>query len=71
METRPVFHDTEGDINEPIVDFSSQALMISDGSFIPFVTRPISGVTLSLAVIVLTISVFSLSSRRGKHVGVD
>ena len=35
-----------------------QALLISDGSFLPFLTRPISGVTLSLAVIVLVISFF-------------
>ena len=40
-----------------------QALLISDGSFIPFLTRPISGVTLSLAAIVL---VFSGFSRRRK-----
>jgi putative tricarboxylic transport membrane protein len=43
-----------------------QALLISDGSFIPFLTRPISGVTLGIAVIVLIISFFSLSSRRRK-----
>ena len=43
-----------------------QALLISDGSFLPFLTRPISGVTLSLAVVVLIISIFSLSSRRRK-----
>ena len=43
-----------------------QALLISDGSFIPFLTRPISGVTLGIAVIVLIISMSSLSSRRKK-----
>jgi putative tricarboxylic transport membrane protein len=36
-----------------------QSLLIFDGSFIPFLTRPISGVTLGLAVIVLVFSVFS------------
>jgi putative tricarboxylic transport membrane protein len=36
-----------------------QSLLIFDGSFIPFFTRPISGVTLGLAVIVLVISIFS------------
>ena len=33
-----------------------QALLISDGSFLPFITRPICAVTLSLAVIVLVFS---------------
>jgi putative tricarboxylic transport membrane protein len=36
-----------------------QALLISDGSFIPFFTRPISGVTLLLAATVLSFSVFA------------
>ena len=42
-----------------------QSLLIFDGSFIPFFTRPISGVTLGLAVIVLLFSIFS---RRKKGV---
>jgi len=42
-----------------------QSLLIFDGSFIPFFTRPISGVTLGLAVIVLAFSIFS---RRKKNV---
>jgi putative tricarboxylic transport membrane protein len=44
-----------------------QALLISDGSFFPFLTRPISGVTLGIAVIVLIISFFPLSSLRRKN----
>lgn len=42
-----------------------QSLLIFDGSFIPFFTRPISGVTLGLAVVVLAFSIFS---RRKKDV---
>jgi putative tricarboxylic transport membrane protein len=41
-----------------------QALLIFDGSFIPFLTRPISGVTLCLAVFVLVISSFPALARR-------
>ena len=48
-----------------------QALLISDGSFIPFLTRPISGVTLGLAVIVLVISFFPVFSSRKKNVDVS
>ena len=48
-----------------------QALLISDGSFIPFLTRPISGVTLGLAVIVLIISFFPLSSLRKKKIEIS
>jgi putative tricarboxylic transport membrane protein len=44
-----------------------QALLIFDGSFIPFFTRPICGVTLGLAVIVLVFSIFS--RRRKEPVG--
>jgi putative tricarboxylic transport membrane protein len=42
-----------------------QALLISDGSFIPFFTRPICGVTLILAAIVLFFSVFSRRRKEG------
>ena len=41
-----------------------QALLISDGSFIPFVTHPISGITLCLAAVVLFVSAYSHLSRR-------
>jgi putative tricarboxylic transport membrane protein len=48
-----------------------QALLISDGSFIPFFTRPVSGVTLCLAVIVLIVSICPLWLHRGKKIGVS
>ena len=44
-----------------------QALLIFDGSFIPFLTRPISGVTLSLAVFVIVISSFPALARRRRE----
>jgi len=43
----------------PMFDLNlRQALLISDGSFIPFFTRPISAVTLILAIMLLIISIF-------------
>ena len=41
----------------PMFDLNlRQSLLISDGSFLPFITRPICAVTLSLVVIVLVFS---------------
>jgi putative tricarboxylic transport membrane protein len=43
----------------PIFDLNlRQALLISDGSFVPFFTRPISAIILILAIILLSISIF-------------
>jgi putative tricarboxylic transport membrane protein len=43
----------------PMLDLNlRQALLVSDGSFVGFFTRPISGVTLGLAILLLTSSVF-------------
>jgi putative tricarboxylic transport membrane protein len=43
----------------PMLDLNlRQALLVSDGRFVDFFTRPISGVTLGLAILLLTSSVF-------------
>jgi putative tricarboxylic transport membrane protein len=43
----------------PMFDLNlRQALLISDGSFIPFFTRPISAITLCIAIILLILSIF-------------
>jgi putative tricarboxylic transport membrane protein len=43
----------------PMLDLNlRQALLVSDGRFVDFFTRPISGVTLGLSILLLTSSVF-------------
>jgi putative tricarboxylic transport membrane protein len=43
----------------PMLDLNlRQALLVSDGSFVDFFTRPISGVTLGLAMVLLISSLF-------------
>jgi len=41
-----------------------QALLVSDGSFVDFFTRPISGVTLVLAILLLISSMFPFMLRK-------
>jgi len=49
----------------PLLDLNlRQALLISDGSFVDFFTRPISAVTLGLAILLLITSVFPFVIKR-------
>jgi putative tricarboxylic transport membrane protein len=53
----------------PMFDLNlRQALLISDGSFVPFFTRPISAVTLIAAIILFIISIFPYFFRTMKSV---
>jgi putative tricarboxylic transport membrane protein len=49
----------------PMLDLNlRQALLVSDGSFIGFFTRPISGVTLGLAMVLLISSLFPVMIKK-------
>lgn len=52
----------------PMFDLNlRQALLISDGSFVPFFTRPISAVTLIVAIILLALSIISTFFKSFKY----
>jgi putative tricarboxylic transport membrane protein len=53
----------------PMFDLNlRQALLVSDGSFVPFFTRPISAVTLIIAIILLIISIFPTLLRMVRNI---
>jgi putative tricarboxylic transport membrane protein len=56
----------------PMFDLNlRQALLVSDGSFVPFFTRPLSAVTLIMAIMLLIISIFPTFFRMIKGIKTD
>jgi putative tricarboxylic transport membrane protein len=52
----------------PLLDLNlRQALLISDGKFIDFFARPISAVTLGLAMVLLLSATFPFVTKRLQH----
>ena len=56
----------------PMFDLNlRQALLVSDGSFVPFFTRPLSAVTLIMAIMLLVVSIFPTFFRMIKGIKTD